>query len=231
MGQISHAIAHLHKRKVCHRDLKLENILMMDKSTSSLLKITDFGLSKHFNSIDVLETFVGTPVYTAPEVISLSGKLSHSYTEKADCWSLGVVLYMLLSGTQPFRDCSSSGLQKIILEGKFDPMTGGRWEAVSEVAKDLVGKLLVVDPSMRLGAEEIMSHGWFQADRQVVRQAEVIMGLDKSEADSGRGSMAPSRGGDQVGKRKRDDEPDIEQSRLGKKRGCTEEAMSARSML
>ena len=174
----------------------------------------------------MLETFGGTPVYMAPEVISLSGKLSNSYTEKADCWSLGVVLYML----QPFRDCSSSGLQKIILEGKFDPMTGARWEAVSEVAKDLVGKLLVVDPNLRWGAEEILIHGWFQADRHVVKQAEMIMGLDKSEADSGRGSKAPSSDGDQVVKRKRDDEPYIERLRLGKKRGCTEEAMSARSM-
>ena len=63
-----------------------------------LLKITDFGLSKHYDSIDVLETFVGTPVYMAPEVISLSGGQmdAHSYTEKSDCWSLGVVLYILL---------------------------------------------------------------------------------------------------------------------------------------
>ena len=62
----------VHNKNVCHRDLKLENILLMKKSPKSLVKITDFGLSKHFSSIDVLETFVGTPVYMAPEVISLS---------------------------------------------------------------------------------------------------------------------------------------------------------------
>lgn len=227
--QISHAIAYLHTKKVCHRDLKLENILMIESSSTSLLKITDFGLSKNFDSIDVLETFVGTPVYMAPEVISLSGKLydSHSYNEKSDCWSLGVVLYMLLSGVQPFRESSSVGLQNIIMAGKFDPMKGGRWAAVSEVAKDLVRKLLVVDPNVRLGAEEILGHEWFQRDKLVVRRAEVLMGLEKSEADSGRGSIADADGESvQENKRKRDEEPKIEELRLGKKRVFTEEAMS-----
>ena len=68
--QISHAVAHLHRGNICHRDLKLENILLMNNSEDSLIKITDFGLSKHFSSVDVLETFVGTPVYMEPEIIA-----------------------------------------------------------------------------------------------------------------------------------------------------------------
>ena len=92
--QISHAVAHLHRGNICHRDLKLENILLMNNSNDSLIKITDFGLSKHFSSVDVLETFVGTPVYMAPEIIAITGSPfdSKSYTCKSECWSLGVVL-------------------------------------------------------------------------------------------------------------------------------------------
>ena len=73
--QISHATVHLHAKCVCHRDLKLENILLMMNSCNSLLKITDFGLSKQFSSVVVLETLVGTPVYIAPDMIALSGSI------------------------------------------------------------------------------------------------------------------------------------------------------------
>ena len=113
------------------------------------LKFTDFGLSKH-----VLETFVGTPVYMAPEVISLANsKLPNTkYSCKSDCWSLGVVLYMLISGHQPFRDSNTDMLQEKIVTGQYEPMVGGRWQGVSDDAKDLVSKLLVVDPACRLGA-------------------------------------------------------------------------------
>jgi len=225
--QISHATAYLHNENVCHRDLKLENILMMNSSPTCQLKIADFGLSKHFDSIDVLETFVGTPVYMAPEVISLSGRLmgTKSYTVKSDCWSLGVVLYMLLSGSQPFRDSSGVGLQKMIMTGKFSPMTGARWEEVSEDAKDLVTKLLKVDPSERLSAEDILKHSWFEGDKEAVRQAEQVMGLGRSEEDSGRGSMAiPDRGEDR--KRTRDEGEEDVRVRVVRRRGATEEVKS-----
>ena len=190
----------------------------MEKSPKSLVKITDFGLSKHFNSVDVLATFVGTPVYMAPEVISLSSsKEVHEYTCKSDCWSLGVVLYMLLSGHQPFRDNSNQMLQEKIVAGKYEPMTGPRWHGVSDDAKDLVVKLLVVDPDLRLGAEDVLHHKWFVMDREVVRQAEEVMGIVGSEADSGRGSMVVKEGGE--GKRKGNgDEDDEARIRLGKKR-------------
>lgn len=151
--QISNATAYLHKENVCHRDLKLENILMMNSSPTSQIKIADFGLSKHFNSIDVLETLVGTVVYMALEVISLSGRRlldTKSYTVKSDCWSLGVVLYILLSGSQPFRDSSGVGIQGMI--------------------------------------KAILQHKWFQGDRDAVRQAELVMGLGRNQADDGRES-------------------------------------------
>ena len=226
--QISHTISYLHKKNICHRDLKLENILLMNKTPSSLVKITDFGLSKHFNSVDVLETFVGTPVYMAQEVISLSSKNifnNREYSCKSDCWSLGVVLYMLLSGHQPFRDTNSEMLQEKIMAGKYEPMTGGRWHKVTDDAKDLIAKLLVVEPQKRLGADQILQHKWFGMDREVVRQAMEIMGLWGSEADSGRGSMAV--GGQGEGKKRKreglDNDEEEERPRLGKKRGLTEE--------
>ena len=225
--QISHTIAYLHDKNVCHRDLKLENILLMKKSPKSLVKITDFGLSKHFSSVDVLETFVGTPVYMAPEVISLSNsKVPNTmYSCKSDCWSLGVVLYMLISGHQPFRESSNEMLQEKIVTGQYEPMVGQRWQGVSDDAKDLVRKLLVVDPASRLGAEEILNHRWFVMDREVVRQAEEVMGLVGSEADSGRRSMVVKDGGDVKRKRNggQDDEDKEGRARVGKKRGPTEE--------
>ena len=189
--QISNATAYLHKENVCHRDLKLENILMMNSSPTSQIKIADFGLSKHFNSIDVLETLVGTVVYMAPEVISLSGRRlldTKSYTVKSDCWSLGVMLYILLSGSQPFRDSSGVGIQGMIMSGNYSPMTGARWDAVSDDAKDLVEKLFRVDPTERLSAKAILQHKWFQGDRDAVRQAELVMGLGRNQADDGRES-------------------------------------------
>ena len=221
--QICHTITYLHQKNVCHRDLKLENILLMSSSPTSLVKITDFGLSKHFSSVNVLETFVGTPVYMAPEVISLySSKASHTYSCKSDCWSLGVVLYMLLSGRQAFSgDNDEETLREKIMSGNYEPMTGFRWAKISEEAKDLVCKLLVVDPGLRLSAEQTLQHGWFVMDQEVCKKALAVMGVGGSEADSGRGSMSGKEGGE---KRKRvEDQGEEERGRLGKRRGPTEE--------
>ena len=128
---------------------------------------------------------------------------------------------MLISGHQPFRDSSNEMLQEKIVTGLYEPMVGMRWQGVSDDAKDLVSKLLVVNPASRLGAEEILNHRWFVMDREVVRQAEEVMGFIGSEADSGRGSMV-AMGGD--GKRKRNGGQDEEDRvRVGKKRGPTQE--------
>ena len=192
--QMSHTLAYLHSRKVCHRDLKLENILLVSQSSSTcLLKVTDFGLSKKFSSINQLETYVGTPMYMAPEIISGSSSLHNTpYTCKSDCWSLGVILYILLCGHPPFRETPLQPLLSLITSGQVEHMVGTHWDKVTATAKDLVMKLLVTDPDKRLTSEEILCHEWFVEDMEVVERAKEIMGLvDRMtrESDSGVGSL------------------------------------------
>lgn len=98
------AVAYLHEKSICHRDLKPENFLFVDKSENSEVKIIDFGLSRYVNEENIndnsathhMSTIVGTPLYIAPEV------LKGNYSFKCDIWSLGVVLYLMLSGKLPF---------------------------------------------------------------------------------------------------------------------------------
>ena len=101
---------------------------------------------------------------------------------------------MLLSGQKPFRDNNNEALQKKIMSGKYEPLTGDRWRDVSDPAKDLVKKLLFVDPQLGLSADYILQHGCFSRDKETSRRALAVMGLNGSEGDSGRGSMLDLEG-------------------------------------
>jgi len=184
--QICHTTAYIHSKNICHRDLKLANILLMEPSQSSILKIGDFGASKSWSSTKVLESLVGTPAFMAPEVIALTRAPNLSYTSKSDCWSLGVILYILLSGEQPFnQSLDVLPLSSQIQFGRYKQMEGGLWDKVSHQAKDLVSKLLVVNVNDRLSASEILQHGWFVDDDLTCSQSRNIMfGTQDSEAGS-----------------------------------------------
>ena len=128
--------------------MKLENILLLESGPTCRIKVTDFGLSKKWSSTNILESFVGTPSYMAPEVIRGAGEPLWNispYSCKSDCWSLGVILYVLLSGRQPFvRNRSSmEKLKKSVLAGNFN-MEGRCWAKISEEGKQLVRSLLKV---------------------------------------------------------------------------------------
>merc|ERR1712183_1169186 len=102
---------------------------------------------------------------------------------------------MLLSGRQAFSgDNDEETLREKIMSGNYEPMTGFRWAKISEEAKDLVCKLLLVDPGLRLSAEQTLQHGWFVMDQEVCKKALAVMGVGGSETDSGRGSMSGKEG-------------------------------------
>jgi len=171
--QVVDTVKYMHSKQVCHRDLKLENLLLAQPGSLSLIKVSDFGLSKVWGE-SLLHSYVGTPVYMAPEVLAMGEKkVLMGYTSKADCWSLGVILYLLLCGKHPF----SKGEEMIqnIMEGKIRSMTGSMWDSVSSTAKNLVRALLETDPGKRLSASQVLEHPWFSCDQDVCIMARRIM--------------------------------------------------------
>ncbi|CAJ1359983.1 unnamed protein product, partial [Effrenium voratum] len=152
------AIRYLHGLGIVHRDLKLENWLYETKEGQDL-KLIDFGLSKFWEPTKKMQMRVGTLDYMAPEV------LHRNYTSKCDLWSLGVIAYTLLVGSFPFagRDGDSAMLQRIA-SGRF-AQERDAWIAASALSKDFVEKLLIVNPGLRLSADQALEHAWI-AERE-----------------------------------------------------------------
>merc|ERR1712194_543502 len=114
VAEMLSAVSFLHTRHICHRDLKLENwVLESGKDVWSPLKLIDFGLSTHYNPGHRFSRVVGSSYYVAPEV------LKKSYTEACDLWSLGVIVYMLLSGAPPFYGKNDEAIKASIVHGEY----------------------------------------------------------------------------------------------------------------
>lgn len=154
--QLCEAIRYLHSRGVAHRDLKLENILLAKRDDFESVRIVDFGLAKQTSR--PLETMCGTLNYVAPDVITRTK--GQVYEKSVDMWSVGVLLYILLSGTQPFTGTEEQIFDKIIrAEYTFKtPM----WKHISQAAKELITRLLEIDSDKRLTAEQALRHPWVQ---------------------------------------------------------------------
>ena len=156
MRKLMLAVSYLHQMRVCHRDLKPENFLFVGKELMSEVKVIDFGMSIKPLDVREMTSFVGTPYYLAPEVIT------GGYGLECDIWSLGVVMFLLLSGEQPFEGPNIKEIMRKITSGelKFSPSA---WAAVSPLAKDLVSRILTVDPQKRITLKDALNHSWFQA--------------------------------------------------------------------
>ncbi len=147
------AVRYIHEHNITHRDLKLENFLLQDPTPESDLKLIDFGLSRHFKKSEKMNVPVGTPYYVAPEV------LKGNYDEKCDMWSLGVITYMLLSGTPPFPGNSENDILNKVKKGQYD-LTISKFDNVSDKAKDFIKKLLIMEPKKRMTAKAAQEHSW-----------------------------------------------------------------------
>lgn len=158
MRKLASAIDYLHLRGIVHRDLKPENILLKTSAPGAEVMIADFGFARPMNG-SRRGTACGTPGYVAPEVVQ-----GEPYGAEVDCWSLGVILFILLCGYPPFPGANhATVLNKVVkAEYKFE---APYWDDVSDEAKDLVTELLAVDRTERLDASGILAHPWMDETR------------------------------------------------------------------
>lgn len=158
VAQMLSAVAFLHSRNICHRDLKLENwVLESGKDVWSPLKLIDFGLSTHFTPGHRLSRVVGSSYYVAPEV------LKKSYTEACDLWSLGVIVYMLLSGAPPFYGKNDEAIKASIVQGEYT-FPHELFRDVSDEAMAFVSTLLSYNIEYRYTAEQALTHPWLSVN-------------------------------------------------------------------
>jgi len=146
--QIVSAVQYCHQKKIIHRDLKAENLLLDSEMN---IKIADFGFSNEFVPGNKLDTFCGSPPYAAPELFQ--GKKYDG--PEVDVWSLGVILYTLVSGSLPFDGSTLRELRERVLRGKYRiPFY------MSTDCENLLKKFLVLNPSRRASLEVIMKDKW-----------------------------------------------------------------------
>ena len=152
------AVGYMHRNRVAHRDLKPENLLLLSKDDDSAVKIADFGFAKKVIEESSLTTQCGTPGYVAPEILE-----GTPYDQRADMWSVGVILYILLGGYPPFIESTQRDLFRKIRRGDYE-FHEEYWGTVSTEAKELISSLLTVDPKLRLDAEQALKNSWITGD-------------------------------------------------------------------
>jgi len=150
--QLLQAVNYLHSLNIVHRDIKSENVLLKERYTDDV-RLLDFGLSRLMPRAELLMTSVGTLDYKAPEVC-----MRKPYGTACDCWSLGVVLYELLSGELPCLFTSEESVVAYATDGVS--FSGSKWNHVSEAAKDLIRNLLVLEPEQRYTTQKALSCEW-----------------------------------------------------------------------
>ncbi|KAL4237354.1 Ribosomal protein S6 kinase alpha-5 [Mactra antiquata] len=165
MWKLVQAVDFMHRRGVVHRDLKPENILFKDTSEQAEVVIIDFGFARLKPGNQQLSTPCFTLPYGAPEVLlqATANRDKEGYDESCDLWSLGVILYTMLSGKVPFQVGSSDDQAKALMHeikiGRFN-FNDSKWNDVSDAAKSLIQGLLTVDPKKRLTMADLLKNEW-----------------------------------------------------------------------
>ena len=171
MKQLMSGICYSHQNGIVHRDLKPENILLENSDNNDLtIKIIDWGCAKTITKKEKLHQADGTAYYIAPEV------LKGDYDEKCDVWACGVIFYILLCGYPPFNGDDDDEILEAVLKGQFE-FPKDEWESVSDKAKNLIKKMLTVDPKKRISALDSLQDVWFKENEE---KSDVDKKLSKS---------------------------------------------------
>ncbi|PRP86904.1 putative protein kinase [Planoprotostelium fungivorum] len=165
-------LAFLHSKGIVHRDIKLENILCHSEGEEGRIKICDFAFARQIYG-GTLNVLCGSPAYVAPEVLRGEG-----YGRGVDVWSLGVVLYILLSGSPPFHGDGVEVMMARIAEGVV--VYPSCWSSVSNLARDLVSHMLQSDPLQRITPQEALHHPWFLVHSEVYNPSSVEYPIRKN---------------------------------------------------
>jgi len=173
-------VHHLHSKQIVHRDLKPENLLLSSKDPDANVLITDFGLSAILPQGERLYRAVGTPGYLAPEVLETLDT-GEGYTQEVDLWGIGVIMYILLCGFPPFYGEDDDEIYDKICEGYFE-YPSPYWDDISDEAKDLIDKLLVLDPKVRYNCEQVLNHKWITDNTRTDVLGSTIAELKKFNA-------------------------------------------------
>ncbi|GAB5365581.1 hypothetical protein AAMO2058_001070500 [Amorphochlora amoebiformis] len=168
-------LEYIHHHGLAHCDLKPDNFLFLDKSPNSPIKIIDFGMAKPVHPHQYHKQFCGTPYYVAPEIINQRG-----YNLSCDMWSMGVIMFLMLFGYPPFHSRKkkegNAGHREIFEKIKkgFEPVVRkgyGPWfpthVKVSSEARDLMARLMEMDTSKRITADEALNHPWFTKSKDL----------------------------------------------------------------
>ncbi|XP_067852586.1 testis-specific serine/threonine-protein kinase 5-like [Heptranchias perlo] len=171
--QLVDAVSHCHTKHIVHRDLKCENILLDERGS---IKLTDFGLATKCSRNGLMNTFCGSMPYTAPEI--LQGQKYKG--EHADIWSMGVILYAMVTGKLPFNEFQPCKLLEEIKSGILFH------EYLSSACQDLISKMLQWRPSARLALSEILEHPWMLPAASILFQKiRVIMAASSEKKQLG----------------------------------------------
>jgi len=158
--QLSEGVNYLHELGIIHRDMKPDNILVMEKENSYIIKIIDFGLSKIMSLSEKTHDGVGTIFYVAPEVL-----LKNPYDSKVDVWALGVILYYILSKKLPFNDENFSE-ENIAMKTIFSKVefNSSIWEKRSKESRELICRCLNKDPKKRISINSFLKDDWLNTN-------------------------------------------------------------------
>ena len=157
MYKLCKAVYYVHSYGIAHRDIKPENVLLTSESEDADIRLLDFGLSKIVGPNQKCTEPYGTLTYCAPEII-----LDKPYLKTVDSWSLGVMTYLMLSGSLPFSGKDEHEIAKNVVYSKVDFEKKPIWKEITKEAKDFITKLLEKDLKKRIEMKAALEHPWFR---------------------------------------------------------------------